>query len=110
MIRRILSVFLLLTALCAGALAAPELGGVLASDAQLISGQPGWYFDFSLTEGGTLAMQLLSGETGEFVADLGAVAVEAGAGRIEWDGLLPDGSAVPTGSVAICAVPRPSTL
>ena len=31
MIKRILSVFLLLTALCAGALAAPELRGVLAS-------------------------------------------------------------------------------
>ena len=106
MIKRILSVFLLLTALCAGALAAPELGGVLASDAQLIAGQPGWSFDFSVTEGGTLAMQLLSGETGEFVADLGAVAVEAGAGRIEWDGLLPDGRAVPTGSYLVAVQMR----
>lgn len=79
------------------ALAAPELSGVLADDVQLISGQDGWYFDFSTTEGGTLAMQLMSGETGDFVADLGAVQVDAGTGRIHWDGILPDGTPAASG-------------
>jgi hypothetical protein len=44
-----------------------------------------------------MAMELLSGDTGEKVADLGAAQVEAGAGKISWNGLLPDGSAVPAG-------------
>lgn len=83
------------------ALAAPQLTGVLADDVQLTSGQPGWYFDFTATEGGALAMQLLSGETGEVVADLGAAQVEAGTGRIEWDGLLPSGGAVAPGSYMV---------
>ena len=61
-----------LTALCACALAAPEVTSLLASDAALISGQDGWYFDFNVTEGGTLGAQLFSGETGEFVAPVGA--------------------------------------
>lgn len=79
----------LLTALllCASAaLAAPELTGVFADDVMLISGQDGWYFDFHTTEGGSLALQLLSGQTGEAVCDLGATQVEAGSGRIclEW--------------------------
>ena len=79
------------------ALAAPQLSGVLSSDASLVSGQDGWYFDFTTSEGGTLAVQLLSGETGEAVCDVGAMAVDAGSGRMGWNGLLPDGSAVPAG-------------
>ena len=81
---------LLMTA--SSAMAAPVLEDVSASDGQLIIGQDGWSVSFSATEGGTLAMQLLSGETGEVVADLGAVQMEAGEGRIGWNGLLPDGT------------------
>ncbi|HIU16198.1 MAG TPA: L,D-transpeptidase family protein [Candidatus Ventricola intestinavium] len=94
----------LLTALllCASAaLAAPELTGVFADDVMLISGQDGWYFDFHTTEGGSLALQLLSGQTGEAVCDLGATQVEAGSGRIAWNGLLPDGTAVAPGSYMV---------
>ncbi|MDO4741629.1 MAG: FlgD immunoglobulin-like domain containing protein, partial [Eubacteriales bacterium] len=78
--------------------AAPELSGVFAGDASLISGQEGWYIEFSATEGGRLALQLLSGETGEFVADVGAKAIDAGSGRIGWNGLLADGTPVPAGN------------
>ena len=100
------SIFSLLLALCLGliagcALAAPQLSSVFADDIALVSGQPGWYIEFDVSEGGTLAMALLSGDTGETVADLGACAVEAGAGRVEWDGLLPDGSAVPAGEYMV---------
>ena len=83
------------------ALAAPQLSGVYADDVQLVTGQQDWYFDFTTTEGGTLAMQLMSGETGEVLADLGAVPVEAGNGRIRWDGLLPDGTPVAPGSYMV---------
>ena len=100
------SIFSLLLALCLGlfagcALAAPQLSSVFADDIALVSGQPGWYIEFDVSEGGTLAMALLSGDTGETVADLGACAVEAGTGRVEWDGLLPDGSAVPAGEYMV---------
>lgn len=102
-----MALFLLLLALApAVALAAPQLSGVLADDVQLIAGQDGWYFDFQLTEGGTLAMQLLSGETGEVVADLGATQVEAGPGRMAWNGLLPDGSPVAEGAYMIAVQMR----
>ncbi|MBQ4264462.1 MAG: L,D-transpeptidase family protein [Clostridia bacterium] len=86
---------LLLSALClmpALALAAPELSGVLPGDAALVSGAEGWYFDFAASEGGTLALQLLSGETGEAVYDVGAMQIEAGTGRLAWNGVLPDGT------------------
>ena len=43
-------------------------------------------------------MQLYSGETGEYIAEVGAVQVEQGAGRVDWNGLMPDGSAAPAGS------------
>ena len=89
---------LCLTALCACALAAPEVTSLLASDAALISGQDGWYFDFNVTEGGTLGAQLFSGETGEFVAPVGAQQVEQGAGRMHWNGLLADGTPAAPGS------------
>ncbi|MBQ2991858.1 MAG: L,D-transpeptidase family protein [Clostridia bacterium] len=88
----------LLMLLCLPALAQPQLTGVFADDVVLVSGQDGWYFDFSTTEGGRLGMQLLSAETGAYIADIGAAHVEAGAGRIAWNGLMPDGSAVPAGS------------
>ena len=78
--------------------AAPVLSGVFADDVALISGQDGWYFNFTTSEGGSLAMQLLSGETGEVVADVGAAQVEAGNGRMSWNGILPDGTAAAPGS------------
>jgi len=79
------------------ALAEPQLGAVFADDVTLQSGMDGWFVEFDASENGTMAMELLSGETGEKVADLGAVQVEAGSGRVDWNGLLPDGSAVPAG-------------
>lgn len=91
----LLGLFLMLLETAA---AAPVLSGVFADDVALISGQDGWYFNFTTSEGGTLAMQLLSGETGEVVADVGAAQVEAGNGRMAWNGILPDGSAAVSGS------------
>ena len=91
---------LLLTLLmlsASAALAAPQLSAVFADDVVLTSGQDGWFIEFEASEGGTMAMELLSGETGEKLHDLGAVQMEAGAGQIAWNGLLPDGSAVPAG-------------
>ena len=79
------------------ALAAPVLSGVLSSDAALVSGEDGWHFDFAASEGGTLALRLLSAKTGETVCDVGAMAVEAGNGRMAWNGILPDGTAVEPG-------------
>ena len=86
--------FLLMLMLCAasGALAAPVLSGVYAEDARVVIGEEGWGFRFSSTEGGALALMLLDGGTGEKIADLGARQVEAGEGRIGWNGLLSDGS------------------
>ena len=93
-------ILILLTLVCllpAYALAAPILEGVLPGDASLVRGADGWYFDFSASEGGMLTMQLLSGETGESLYSVGGMAVEAGSGRMHWNGLLPDGTAVPAG-------------
>ncbi len=92
-----LTVLLFAAMMVSIALAAPELSSVFSSDAALVSGQDGWYIQFSTTQGGTLALQLLSGETGQVVADLGAVQVEEGNGRIAWNGLLPDGTTVAQG-------------
>ena len=100
----ILLAMLSFAAACAQA--EPQLSGVFASDAALIARQDGWYFDFQASEGGTMAMQLLSGETGEVIADVGSEAVQAGSGRIAWNGLLSDGSAVPSGSYMIAAALR----
>ena len=94
------SIFSLLLALCLFAgctLAEPQLSAVFADDVSLTSGTDGWFVEFEASESGTAAMELLSGETGEKVADLGAVQAEAGPGRMYWNGLLPDGSAVPAG-------------
>ena len=98
---RILTLTLLLMLCAACALAAPELSGVFASDSGLVIGSGGWSFDFTASEGGRLAMELLSGETGEVIAPLGAADIQAGAGRIAWDGLLPDGTRAPAGSCMI---------
>ena len=91
----------LLTLCAGGALAAPELSGVIASDISLTAGQDGWYIEFDTSEGGALAMQLLVGDLGEDAADLGAIWVEAGSCRVSWDGLLPDGSAVAPGAYIV---------
>ncbi|MBR5302433.1 MAG: L,D-transpeptidase family protein [Clostridia bacterium] len=95
--KHILILLILACLLPACAAAAPVLESVLPGDATLVSGEEGWYFDFSASEGGTLAVELLSGETGETVCSVGAMAVEAGSGRMHWNGILPDGSAVPDG-------------
>ena len=87
--------------ICACAQAAPELSGVFPDDISLVSGQDGWYFQFNASQGGTLAMQLFSGETGEYITEVGAVPVEQGAGRVDWNGLLPDGTAAQPGSYMI---------
>ena len=46
-------------------------------------------------------MRLLSGSTGEAVCDVGAMSVEAGSGRMAWNGLLPDGSAAAPGDYMV---------
>lgn len=100
------SLFIFLLALyliAAPALAAPVLDRVYASDASLVSGQDGWSFDFCAGESGTLAVRLLSGQTGEAVCDIGALPVEAGSGRMAWNGLLADGSAVAPGDYMVQA-------
>ena len=68
---------MMLTASCA--MAAPQLGQVFPDGTNVIIGQSGWGFLFDSTEGGALALQLLSGETGEAIADLGAKQVDADA-------------------------------
>ena len=73
----------------AGALAAPQLTNVAAESGSLRVGEV-WAFSFETTEGGALAMQL-RGADGESI-DLGATQVDAGIGRLVWDGVLPDGS------------------
>ena len=97
------SIFLAaLLALCAAcALCEPQITAVLAGDDSLIAGKDGWYVEFATTEGGMLALQLLSGETGEPVADLGAVWIDAGDGRVDWNGLLPDGTPVQPGAYMV---------
>ena len=99
---RIWLMLLILTMIAPGALAAPELSGVSADDVSMIAGQDGWYFTFSASEAGTLAMQLLSGETGEAVADVGSARVEAGGGEMAWNGLMPDGGKAQAGSYMLC--------
>ena len=80
--------FLMMLA-AAGALAAPQLTNVAAESGSLRVGEV-WAFSFETTEGGALAMQL-RGADGESI-DLGATQVDAGVGRLVWDGVLPDGS------------------
>lgn len=96
--KKFLPLFLICLLLAvSAALAEPQLSAVFADDVTLQSGEDGWFVEFEASENGVMAMELLSGETGEKVADLGAVQVQAGSGRIDWNGLLPDGSAVPAG-------------
>ena len=98
------SMCMFLLALCllpALAFAAPALERVYADDVTLVSGQDGWGFHFYAGEGGTLAVRLLSGKTGEAVCDVGALAVEAGSGHMAWNGLLPDGSAAAPGDYMV---------
>ena len=101
--KRIFAVLMILLAAALPAMAAPALEGVFAADASLVAGQDGWYFDFTASEDGVLALQLLSGESGEAVADVGSMQIGAGAGRMAWDGLLPDGSAPASGSYMLAA-------
>lgn len=82
------------------ALAAPVLSAVSADDASVVVGQPGWGLSFQSTEGGTLALALMD-SAGQTIADIGAKQVDAGEGRIEWNGLLPDGSAIAAGEYTL---------
>ena len=82
----------------AGALAAPQLTNVAAESGSLRVGEV-WAFSFETTEGGALAMQL-RGADGESI-DLGATQVDAGIGRLVWDGVLPDGSEAADGVYTI---------
>ena len=82
-----------MTAACA--LAAPQLTNVTAESGSMRVGEE-WAFTFETTEGGALAMQL-RGADGESV-DLGAAQVDAGTGRLVWDGVLPDGSEAADGA------------
>lgn len=87
---------LLMTAACA--LAAPQLTNVTAESGSLTVGGE-WAFTFETTEGGALAMQL-RGADGSSV-DLGAAQVDAGTGRLAWDGVLPDGSEAADGAYTV---------
>ncbi len=92
----VLFFFMLMTAACA--LAAPQLTNVTADSGSLRVGGE-WTVAFETTEGGALAMQL-RGEDGVSV-DLGATQVEAGSGRLVWDGVLPDGSDAADGAYTV---------
>ncbi|MBR5225758.1 MAG: L,D-transpeptidase family protein [Clostridia bacterium] len=90
---------LLMLAAAAMAMAAPELSGVYASDTQVRTGEPGFSIAFSASEAGVLALQMI-GENGEAL-DVGAKRIEAGEGRVDWNGLLPDGSQPEPGDYTI---------
>ena len=91
-------VFFLLIATAACALAAPKLTNVTAESDSLRAGGE-WALTFETTEGGALAMSL-RGADGESV-ELGATQVDAGSGRLIWDGILPDGSAAADGAYTV---------
>ena len=91
-------VFFLLIATAACALAAPKLTSVTAESDSLRAGGE-WALTFETTEGGALAMSL-RGADGESI-ELGATQVDAGSGRLIWDGILPDGSAAADGAYTV---------
>ena len=53
--KRICILLAMLSLAAACAKAQPQLSAVFASDAALVAGQDGWYFDFQASEGGTMA-------------------------------------------------------
>lgn len=100
--RRMLCLALLmLTLMAAQAAAAPQIGNVMAGGVSLVTGQDGWYFEFYASEGGALGAELLDQATGERVCSIGAAQVEAGTGRIDWNGLMPDGTSVAPGDYTV---------
>ena len=100
--RSILILLLTLALLGAGtALAAPVLEDVAATLDALTAGEDGWAVTFTASEGGVLAMQLLDAQTGEPVADIGSARVQPGGGRMDWNGLLPDGTPAAAGSYTV---------
>ena len=92
------AVLLMMTA-AALAMAAPGLSGVYASDTVVRTGEAGFSVAFSASEAGVLAFQLI-GEDGEAL-DIGAKRIEAGEGRVDWNGLLPDGGQPEPGEYTI---------
>ena len=94
----ILLIFLMLMAQAGCALAAPVL--TVQTDAESLTiGQAGYAVTFTASEGGKLALELIDAEDGAW--DLGAMQIEAGEGCIDWNGLLPDGSAPEAGDYTI---------
>ncbi len=90
---------LLLLAAASSAMAAPELSGVYANGSCIRIGEPGFSIAFSSSEAGTIALALI-GENGD-AADVGAERIEAGEGRIDWNGLMPDGGRPAPGDYTI---------
>ncbi len=80
----ILFLLLLLPAL---ALAQPELSISMNGAGDHFS------FDFTASEGGTLALQLMNSDAD--VYDIGSISINAGMGSFIWDGILADGRMVP---------------
>ena len=94
----ILLISLMLTVQAGCALAAPVL--TAHADAQSLKiGEAGYALSFTTSEGGKLALKLID-ETGA-AQDLGAMQVEAGEGRVDWNGLLSDGSRPEPGDYTI---------
>lgn len=78
---------------------APAITGVLADHSELTPGN-GWFVEFTAAQAGELTLTLLGeGEAEDIV--VASRQVEAGENRIDWDGLLPDGSAAPAGSARL---------
>ena len=100
--KHFLSFILVMLALCASscAWAAPVLSDVYADEKTVVIGEEGWGLHFASTEGGALALALLDAQ-GAKLADLGAKQVDAGEGRIQWNGLLADGSAPQAGDYTL---------
>ena len=50
--------------LVSSALAEPQLSAVFADDVTLTAGEGGWFVEFETSEGGKMAMELLSADPG----------------------------------------------
>ena len=93
------SIFCLMIACASCALAAPGLSSVYANDSSVAVGEAGFSIYFTASEGGVLAFSLTD-ENGD-TKELGAKEIAAGDGRVDWNGLLPDGSAPESGEYTI---------
>ena len=94
----ILLISFLLMACLGNAMAEPALT-VVAEESSLMIGEAGYVLMFTASEGGKLALELIDEEGSAW--DLGAMPIEAGEGRVDWNGLLPDGSAPEAGDYTL---------